>query len=328
MTMRTKTLLLAMFLLASASFAAWQTTAGLALLTSLILISVVYMLGMGFGVENLTALAKDEIYQLIVLAVMIAVLFGANNFIDSLSKNAALAQGSPNMQAAALASLDDSIKKLSTAYSDLRAADKNVGTAASQGLSCNLQGMGYFVSGCGGFSMLAGPFSLGGSIMGFALGEMDAVYRLIEVSLAYALPLLLPLGIVLRTFRFTRGAGGLLIAIAVSIHLLLPAGIIFVDMLGESFLASPQAQGYTPGTVSLSSVDPECRPGDTGDTNSDRAIGAYDTLRAAIKSYMYLIFVKATLGPVVAVLMMSAGIRALTSLAGAEVDVSALARVV
>jgi hypothetical protein len=37
---------------------------------------------------------------------------------------------------------------------------------------------------------------------------------------------------------------------------------------------------------------------------------------------------KATLGPVLALLMMMAGIRTLTSIAGAEVDVSAISRFV
>ncbi len=324
--MRAKALL-AMFLLVSASFAAWQTTAALAMVTSLILVAIVFMIGFGFGVDALTGMAKDEVYQLIVLAVMVAALYGTDSFINALSTNTELAQGAPNLQTAALLSLNSTIDSLSTDYASVRAVDKSAGIASSQMLSCQLQSIGYTVSGCGGFSMLAGPFSLAGTIMGFALGELNAVHRLIELGLAYALTLLLPLGIVLRTFRFTRGAGGFLIAIAVSIHILLPAGIVFVDMLGESFLASSDASLYQPKDT-LSGVSASCEPGDTGDGNSDAAISVYNSLRAAIKSYMYIIFVKATLGPVVAVLMMSAGIRAISSLAGAEVDVSALARVV
>ncbi len=320
--------LLALFLLVSASFAAWQDTAALAILTSLILVAVVYMIGFGFGVDALTALAKDEVYQLIALAIMIAVFYGANSFIDGLSTNSDLTQGAPTLQLAALDSLNTSITDLSSAYDDVRAVDKNAGIQGSQMLSCNLQGIGYSVSGCGGFSMLAGPFSLAGTIMGFALGELNAAYRLIDIAVNYGLNLILPLGIVLRTFRFTRGAGGFLIALAISLYLLLPMGIVFVDILGKSFLASPDAAGYQPGSGSLSGISPSCTPGDVGDGNSDAAIKVYNSLRTAIKSYMYLIFVKATLGPVVAVLMMSAGIRAITSLAGAEVDVSALSRVV
>jgi hypothetical protein len=320
--------LLVLFLLVSASFAAWQDTAALAMLTSLILIAVVYMIGFGFGVDALTGLAKDEVYQLIALAIMVSVFYGANSFIDGLSTNSDLTQGAPTLQLAALYSLNDSISSLSSAYSDVRAVDQSAGIAGSQVLSCNLQGIGYSVSGCGGFSMLAGPFSLAGTIMGFALGEMSATYRLIDISVNYGLTLLLPLGIVLRTFRFTRGAGGFLIALAISLYLLLPMGIVFVDILGQSFLASPDAAGYQPGSASLSGLSVSCSPGDVGDTNSNAAISVYNSLTAAIPSYIYLIFVKATLGPVVAVLMMSAGIRAITSLAGAEVDVSALSRVV
>lgn len=316
-----------LFLLASFSFAAWQNVAAIAISASLMLIILTWMIGYGFGVEMLKVTAKDELYQLIALAFMIVVFFGANNIIDAISTAPELAGTQANMQTTALVSINNTISNLSTAYSSVQSVDKEIGKAASEGLSCNLQGMGYFVSGCGGFSMLASPFSLAGSIMGFALGELNAVYKLVDVALAYALSLLLPLGIILRTFRITRGAGGFLIAIGISMHILLPVGILFIDMLGDSFLASPLASGYI-AKPTLSSVDADCEPGDTGDGNSDDAISVYNSLRKDMKSFLFLILIKATLGPIVAVLMMIGGLRALSSLAGAEVDVSALARVI
>jgi hypothetical protein len=156
---------------------------------------------------------------------------------------------------------------------------------------------------------------------------MNAVYKLIEIALNYALTLIMPLGIILRTFKFTRGAGGFLIAAGIAMHILLPLGILSVDLLGDTFKASTYGPQYASGHLDAGSFD-TCTPGNTGDGNSDSAIGIYHTLRGAIRSYMFLLLVKATLGPVVSVLMMTAGLRYLSSLAGAEVDVSALARVV
>ena len=340
---------LALVLLASVSFAAWQTTAAVAITASLCLIAIAYMIGYGFGADTLTGLAKDEFYQLLALAIMMALFFGTNNIIDAVSSTTEFSNNQSNMQLAALKSINNTITGIAYAYTDLRAADQLAGFSASKSFSCNLLGMGYFVSTCGGYSMLASPFSLAGSIMGFALGEMNAVYRLIELALSYALQLLLPLGIVLRTFRFTRGAGGFLIAFGISLHVLLPAGILFVDILGKSFqdnICCPPGQisklgqacpascqdktDYTTKFPELSKLvaDYECSADDSADQNSDNAINTYSTLRQNIKGYLYMLFVKATLGPVVAVLMMTAGLRALSSVMGAEVDVSALARVV
>jgi hypothetical protein len=321
-------ILLMLFLLISFSFAAWQSVAVLALVASLTLIALVFVIGYGFGIDILKATAKDEVYQLIALAILIVVLFGTNNLLDAISTDPTLSGEQANMQTTALISLNSTMKNLSNAYSNVQDVDKDIGVASAKVLSCQLQGMGYSVSGCGGFSMLAGPFSLAGSIMGFALGELNAVYKLIEVSLAYGLTLLLPIGIILRTFRLTRGAGGFLIAAGVSFHILLPIGILFVDMLGDSFLADEDTPAAYKSSAGLSGISPSCEPGDTGEGNADEAYSAYSSLRSAMKSYVFLILIKATLGPVVSILMMIAGIRYLTSLAGAEVDVSALARVI
>jgi hypothetical protein len=65
-----------------------------------------------------------------------------------------------------------------------------------------------------------------------------------------------------------------------------------------------------------------------GSGNERRSVGTYCMLRSYIRGYLYLMLAKATLGPVLALLMMMAGIRTLTSIAGAEVDVSAISRFV
>jgi hypothetical protein len=332
-----------LFLLATLSFAApWEPVASLAIVTSLIFVALVYMIGFGFGVDMLKVTAKDEFYQLIALVFMIVIFFGANNIINAVSTAPELTGEEANMQTTALKSLNKTIVNISKAYSDVRAIDKQIGKQASQMLSCTFKYAGYSVTGCGGFSMLATPFSLAGSIMGFALGELNAVYRLIDVAKNYALIILLPLGIILRTFRLTRGAGGFLIAIGISMHLLLPMGILFVDILGDAFLENSETPAEYKEAAALSGTSATCTPGSTSDdtvtfvdgnmvmenTNSREAIGVYNALRTDMKSFMFLIMIKATLGPVIAVLMMIGGIRFLSALAGAEVDVSALARVV
>jgi len=322
---------LLLLLLASMGFAAWQNVAGIAIITSLMLVLIVFMIGYGFGVEILSVTAKDEIYQLIVLIFLLVILFGANNVIDSISSIKEFSGEQANMQTSALVSLNNTMKNLTSAYDYVLAADKEIGYASTRVLSCSIGSMGYSVSGCGGFSMLAGPFSIAGSIMGFALGELNGIYRLIELSLTYSLTLLLPAGIILRTFRITRGAGGFLIGIAVCMHLLLPLGILFVDMLGDSFLASSDASGYSTTVSSLSSVGSAadlCEEGNTGDDNSDSAISVYKSLRTDMKSFLFLVLIKATLGPIAALLMLVSGIRFVTAFAGAEVDVSALGRVI
>ena len=338
-----KKLLITFLLLLSTTFAGWETTAGIAVMTSLMLLIVLYMAGFATQNETLKLMCKDEFYQLIAVALMVAVFFGTNNLIDLISKNATLG-GADTLQIAALKSLNNTLSDIKSDFDAINSADKSVGEEASAGTSCSVLGIGYFISACGGFSMLQAPFSLVGSVFGFAIGELTEVIRLIELSQAYALALLLPFGIILRTFKITRGAGGLLIGLAIAMHLLLPMGIMFTEYFGDAFIK------YTGGISGVKSdinapykstskdlTIESCSPGETdsdwggtGDdsTNEVAAMKTYDNFRAKIKSYMYNILVRATLGPVIAVLMLVSGIRAISALGGAEIDVSALSKVV
>lgn len=346
-----KTLMVLFFLFAisHAATPTWQGVAGMAIMVSLILLGVTFMIGYGFSIKELVILSKEEAYQVLVLAVLIAVLSGTDSIFNTISQTEELSGTEATMQDAAITSIGNSLQNLTSALNNIAAIDNDVAKEASETIQCSLIGIGYSVSGCGGFAMLASPFSLVGSILGLAGGSLFGALRLIELSTAYSFTLLLPLGIILRTFRFTRGAGGLLMAVAISTYLLLPLGILFVDKFGDAFTDSVSKLGSgNPDRAYIekpADVDPDCNPGKTmggvlgtalsfnadptsTESNEDAAIATYNALRRNIRNYLYLVLVKGTLGPAVALLMMVGGIRVLTKVAGAEIDVSALARLV
>lgn len=314
-------------LLIPLSFAAWQSIAALAVAVSAAVLAILYMVGMGFGINELQITAKEELFQLLALGILVVALVGTDNIVNAISTQPAFREGSADtLQESAMNSIDNTLANMTNLLNRIADQDKTVSQQGSKSAQCSTFGMGYSVSGCGGFSMLATPLSMAGGITGFAIGELSAMKRLVHISQVYALPLLLPLGIVLRTFKFTRGAGGFLIALAISLHLLVPAGFIFNEMLGATFLAPENAAVSGPYTGSPTGSVGSCTAGDTGSGNEDAAVSAYQSLRADIRKDLYTVLVMATLGPVLALLMMAAGIRALTSLAGAEIDVSAISR--
>ncbi|MBD3209997.1 hypothetical protein GF318_01295 [Candidatus Micrarchaeota archaeon] len=341
-----KKLLLFLLLIPLAFAASWHELAALAVMVSAALLGVVYMIGFGFGINELQMMAREEFFQLIVLAVLVAVLTGSDSILNSISTLEPLKPGAADMQDATLDILQENREQVEGLLDDIASYDKQVSKQASKSSQCNLMSMGYSVSGCGGFSILAPPLSMAGGITAFALAELSAMERLVELASSYALALLLPIGILLRTFKITRGGGGFLIALGISLHLMLPIGIIFNEMLAETFQDSSEdhIDEYPPDGVSADI--PECNPGDTkaphlaveivtlglgsltdlGDSNEDQATSAYLNLRRSIRSHLFTILIKATLGPIIALLMMTSSIRALTHLAGAEVDVSAISR--
>ena len=335
--------LLLFLLLTPLSFAGWETIGGIAIVTSAALLATVYAIGLGFGVNELQMMAKEELYQLVALGIMMAVLVGTNGLINTLSSTPALSPGSDSLQNASVLLLDGLRDNVSTILTNIGKYDLAVTKEGSKAGQCSIMGMGYGVSGCGGYSMLPAPLSMAGGIAGFAMGEVSGMKRLILISQSFALPFLLPLGILLRTFKITRGAGGFLIALGISMHIMLPAGIVFNEMLVATFMADATASsGYesSPTSVTIEKCSAtEISPGQGSfkcsdligtdpDTNDAKAVKAYCDLRTSVRSYLKTLLLQATLGPVRSLLMMMASLRALTSLAGAEVDVSAISRFV
>ncbi len=318
-----------LLLLVPLAFAQWEGIAGLTIGLSVTLIAILYAIGFGFDVNELKITAKEELFQVIALAVMLAVLVGANGLLNTISTNIAFTGGAATMQDAAQGLLTSDYNDLNNIImANVMSLDKSASIEASRAGQCNILGMGYSVSGCGGFSMLATPLSMAGSITGFAITEVASMNRLIELSKTYALTMLLPLGILLRTFKITRGAGGFLIALAISLHIMLPAGVIFNEMLRQTF-DDPSNTLSADYRASPSASIAECNAMDTnsGDEgNSAKAYSTYTGMRADIRAYMDTIMIRATLGPIIALLMFIASLRALTSLMGAEVDVSGIAR--
>ncbi|NYZ74156.1 hypothetical protein H0O00_03360 [Candidatus Micrarchaeota archaeon] len=346
--------LMVLLLLVPLAFAAWQSVAAMAMATSAILLAGIYIIGFGLSISELQILAKEEFFQLIALMVMIAALWGGDGILNSVSTNMAFAGDAGTMQNASVIILADWRANVSSALGGLAAMDQSISIEASKGGQCNIFGIGYSVSGCGGYSMLAAPLSMAGGIVGFAIAEIASMERLVQISMNYALNFILPLGILLRTFKMTRGAGGFMIALAVSMHIMLPAGIIFNSMLAETFLADQATlaeEGKTPEypPVPAEATIMECTGMDTGvigdsegistavktyglaasvdtSTNEGKAVTSYLNMRNALRSYLYAMLIEATMGPILALLLMVASLRALTSIAGAEVDVSAVSR--
>ncbi len=327
--------LLSLTFVASTSFAGsgWEGIAIIAVTTSAAILGLMYGLGIASGSNEIQMMAKEELYQLVATGILIALLLGSNGLLDGISKGLAKDQSSQNIQLLSMSIIDDTLKApgygVETIYNAVKTDGQQVEIEGSKMLSCSVVGVGYSVSACGGYSMLAAPFSMGGSIVGFTIGELYSMKRLIAIVSSYAMTLLLPIGILLRTFKATRGAGGFLIALAISAYVLLPIGIIFNQMLADTFAADASSSKYT---KAMSTTITECDPDDAlitlGNGEDQKAINVYDSLRTDLRSILFGVLVRGTLGPIISLLVMIAGLRALTSLAGADIDVSAIGRFV
>ena len=200
------------------------------------------------------------------------------------------------------------------------------------------------MSPCGSYRALTTPISLSYQVVAVGVAELGGLETLVRLGKEYAFLMLLPTGILLRTFRITRGAGGLMMGFALTLYLLVPLGIVAMEDLNTQAredmeeagrgiedleeTAEMIEDGYPTGNpvVPIADFVPECDPTSASERNYNEAEGIYNRLRGVSRTFVYEFLVNATITTLVTLSILVAGLHAMASLAGAEVDVSALAR--
>ncbi|VVB66382.1 Uncharacterised protein [Candidatus Gugararchaeum adminiculabundum] len=237
---------------AEQAFLPWQATAFAALIVSFLVISMAYMIGKGFEMPMLELWAKQEIFQVAVTVVFVILLVtGVDTFSKTIAADAAK-EFKHNGGSLGFADLDTSTVELNKMESGggsamqfaqvytksqitYLAAQYNQMTYYSEtvGKVSTVSGYCYAMS-AGGFSIMEGRYlsdtqgSLGGAVSAVSSGltAMEGQYFLLKIFQGSMFSLLLPLGIVLRSFSYTRAAGGLLIALALGFYIVFPVAVI------------------------------------------------------------------------------------------------------
>ena len=247
----------------------WQALAVFALIISTILVAIAYGIALGFEMPELKAWAGTELNQIIANAVLIAILFVAVGFIDTLTAimvNTAApagmqcAVGENCLQKVSLAYLNDYIGSAEDGVRDV--ARNNMKASAWVGRNVGIYATSLIPLLQIGLSMpLAANYILDvdryNIVFEYYTGLLSSLYSqkfFIEQFCFKVGPVLLAVGIVARAFFFSRKTGGLLIAIAAGMMFFFPAMYLFdwmtLDMTlsgdnavkGEEFLCPPECQ--------------------------------------------------------------------------------------
>jgi len=351
--MRTKavTLFVAFAVLCGTSFAAgnWVTAAGIALATSATLLAVVYMIGMGFGMNDLKFLANEEAYQLIVTIMIAGALLGTQAYLDDLARAMGLppppsgGSAATTLQQGALNVIDRQLSDHQKMYDNLHTFSVELGKQSSKSYYCSLQGVGFTASACGALRALSTPVATSYQALGLSITELSSLRTLVQFSQQYAFTLLLPVGILLRTFKLSRGGGGLFIGLAVALYFFLPIALAFM------YVVLDPTTGYNPAPLisnvnDFSLPEPDCSEdhfstwgGGVDYDNYNKAVDTFGYnvatsactkgLCAKIRTYVYYFLIRGTLTTIVGLLTVYSSLRMISKAAGAEIDISALARI-
>lgn len=319
---------------------AWQLPALLAVLASFSVLVIFYLFTYLVDSPQMRPIVTGEMFQVFITLVMIAAFVGAEGFsgevlapafgeafgaepgMNQLDYAIAITQSVADWEWATMLELDDKVVA-------------PLGALSSTSGNCAFFGFSYTYNGCAGIGV---PFSsMNIAVRVFSTALMAVYSQLLLLSLAgdFFFPILLPIGLFLRAFHVTRGAGGLLISVAVAFYFIYPLGVIITKGLFDSALVEDPTLGGDipiPTFVSPSEgsglwdVPGDCNPFDMDFGYTRNAINRVIDPEL-VDRLLYHFFVGGLLNTGLNLLIALTSVKALSRIFGTEVDVSALARV-
>jgi hypothetical protein len=298
----------------------------LAILVAFGMLSVAYMLSYAFNMPHVRPIIRDEIFQVIATGAVLLGIGGIITFTDEYLKNS-IEFASGQLYSDISGALDVSINKLnnlegqaSSLFNALIHQSRAVGNEASKGVFCNFLGVGYSLVNCNPINVFRGTLSLSSFAVFAGISDITAQKAILSFARNLSFTLLIPLGLFLRCFKFTREAGGALIAIGFGFYFVYPLSIIATDSLLHKNI---------PSGSSLPDIG-QCNPYET-----DPGVGLGQVLRYAyrlsdfnlVSEYVYLIIVRIIFSSILNIMITLTFIRAFASFIGSEIDVSSLARI-
>jgi hypothetical protein len=238
----------------------WGVMALLAVLAVFFALTIIYMFGHGFGLENVKRFAKAEFYEFgasTFIILFVAYLLWAGGNIFGFINEKVIGTGSTvicngRVQnvvnvggpiAIAKCNIQDKIIQLDKLYDRVYKNNMKIETWAS---ACFiLFGVQIF---CGDWvvhSVVEQAHLIGEKIVPLQV-SLHAQYVLLEYISKNMLGVFLPLGILLRVFPLTRGMGGLLIATALGFYFVFPIIFVLTDptfVKADSTFTPPLTQG-------------------------------------------------------------------------------------
>jgi hypothetical protein len=298
-----------------------------ALLAVILTLALAYMASYAFSIPSLRAIVQDELVQVMATGALIFLLFGLQILVDQhltgLLAGSNGVAGATNMMDASQLKLDDLSEKTSKIMEDTLYAGGVLGQNASKSVFCNFLGVGFSIANCSPLNAFRGSMTLATISSGMALADLYAQKYLLSMAKNFAFTLLLPLGLFLRCFKVTRGAGGALIAVGFGFYSVYPTVIVATDNL---------LHGTSPPIVNTAKLilKEECNPVETNVETSyiqirdyARQITDFDMNEGVV----YNVLVRVVFMSILNLIITLGFIRAFARIIGSEIDVSSLARI-
>jgi hypothetical protein len=346
-------------------WSSWVYVALLAVIISALIVSLAYMTGSFFGNQMLLAWAKNELFQVMASAFIIGTLIGTLTFVQAGLASEIARTGTACAGFNCHIRLADNY--LETVYNDTGVMAESVirvNTLVSLIRSIRIIPELFEAP---YFGITVQPFSGLGILAETLKTTLDTIMKIMmllklqQILLSYIefalFPILLVMGIVLRTFFFTRKLGGLLIAIAIGLYLVYPmffviAHTMWLGTMHKDRMASTSFSTNIGSYVVISHTEKDIEnvvyadidqtTGETGFTRLEKLRQSTGHLKEKIGYYVdqeYIIgeggflektsilLVYATFIPFIALMVTIGFVRGLSMLLGGDVEIAGLTRI-
>ena len=246
--------ILAVLLMAMISYASsepnynnWGFSIFIALIMGGVVIFLSYMAGKLFESQQLIVSSKMEAMQWIITAILAVSLVILMVPIDDITYSVAQTAGETvtgtdpgtlKTQQAAVNTIDDVNSNLVMLTDSMETRIQQLAEQASYTGVCNFWGVGFSISFCSGLNGLQNGLMPAYQMLNITIAELKLFQILVQEGGIIGLYVLLPLGFLLRSFSFTRQAGGMAIAVGLALAIILPLSILFMNSVIEDFFSS------------------------------------------------------------------------------------------
>ncbi|GEM_PF-1352835 len=344
-------LLLFVLLAVAACWAAepyeWQALSIMAVFVAFIVLVILYMLTYLANSPEMRTMVSSEMYQVIFTLFIIAIFIGVEAFSAEvigpafgLDFGAAEGQNQIDYALEVTGGPDASDGLIAYQWGEMLSFANNVvsplGTLSALSARCSFLGFSFGFAGCAGLAVPFASASLAMRVLSTSLLMLNSQYFLLKLAQGFFFPVLLPVGLFLRSFHVTRGAGALLIAIAAAFYFMYPVGVLvtkgMADMVDYPDPDIPHFEAPDPteaGEILGVDLPPDvdCNPFDNDYKYTKSAMNKLlddDFLQPMLFHFMIAGLLNTALSLMIALSVVGG----LARLFGAEVDVSALARMI
>ena len=209
----------------------WQPVALTAVITAFLVVALGYMIGVSFNLADLRKWAKNEFYQALASALIVGGLILMMDLM--LNQGFQTMIGGMNPYRKAYAYLDGVMDSLYTIYTNIYRTNFVIEFLTTFTFYYNAAGLDFSP-----FELILSPISenlhFQAHIVAVAAVLTASQRALIHFFYNTGFSVFIPAGVLLRIFPWTRGAGGLLIAIGIGLSIVYPVMFTFVAMMSEN----------------------------------------------------------------------------------------------